>query len=192
MERLSIIQMSAKGCIDTDELALIEAARLDPGAFKELYGKYFDRIYRYIWFRVSTPEDAADLTQQVFMQAFNSLPKYQNRGLPFSAWLFRIARNKLVDASRQRRPDISWENLPEPVQPHDDLNPEGAMLQQEALNDLRRMVAQLDPEKRELLSLRFAADLSSREIAAVVGKSEAAVKKQLTRIIQTLKENTHV
>ena len=66
------------------------------------------------------------------------------------------------------------------------------MLQQEALYDLCRMVAQLDHKKRELLTLRFAADLSSREIAYVVGKSESAVKKQLTRILQMLKENTHV
>ena len=115
--------MRGKSCVDNDELALIEAAQLDPNAFKELYRKYLDRIYRYICFRVPTPEDAADLTQQVFMQAFNSLPKYRNRGLPFSAWLFRIARNAVFDTSRKRRPNISLENLPETLQPHDDLNP---------------------------------------------------------------------
>jgi RNA polymerase sigma-70 factor, ECF subfamily len=174
-----------------DDLRLIQRACNDTAAFNELYRAYVDRVYRYMRSRLPTPEDAADLTQQVFLQAFDALPKYRDRGLPFAAWLFRIAHNIVADSYRRKRIDIAWDALPEALRSSSAGNPEAEFLRQEALGRLRMLVAQLDPDKRELLALRFAGGLSSREIAEVVGKREAAVKKQLTRIVQMLKEQYH-
>jgi RNA polymerase sigma-70 factor (ECF subfamily) len=177
---------AARSAAEDDEALLVRAAQERPEAFGKLYELHVDAVYRYLQLRTGTA-DAADLTQQVFLRAFASLPKYKTRGLPFSAWLFRIARNLATDHHRQRgrTPD---ELLPGMVQADATAAPEQAALQMETLGHLRALLRELDGEKRELLAMRFAAGLSSREIAAVVGKSEAAVKKQLTRILHTLKE----
>jgi RNA polymerase sigma-70 factor, ECF subfamily len=175
-----------------DEAALIKAARANPAAFGVLYELYVVRIYRYLRTRVSNEEDAADLTQQVFLKALDALPGYQERGLPFAAWLFRIARHSITDNYRQRRDNISWDLLPDvmAVSGHQqDL--EEIVLHQESLLRLRRLLEGIDRKKRELLALRFAGGLSTTEIALVVNKSQAAVKKQLTRTLNTLKEHYH-
>jgi RNA polymerase sigma-70 factor (ECF subfamily) len=171
---------------DDDEAALVRAAQERPEAFAALYERHVDAIYRYLQVRAGTDE-AADLTQQVFLKAFAALPKYKARGLPFSAWLFRIARNLAADRhrSRFRTPE---ELLPGVAQPGSAANPEETALRTEMYERLRSLLVELDLEKRELLALRFAAGLSSRQIAGVTGRSEAAVKKQLTRILRTLKE----
>ena len=117
----------------------------------------------------------------------SALPKYQPKGAPFSAWLFRIARNLATDHHRlsHGKPD---ELLPDTMFSGTAGAPEEAALQMEQQARLRSLLRELNAEKRELLAMRFAAGLSSREIAAVIGKSEASVKKQLSRILRTLKE----
>lgn len=171
------------------EAALIAAAQSDPRAFDDLYRRYVTRVYRYARAHAGSDEDAADLTQQTFLRALDALPRYRAGAAPFGAWLFRIARNTVVDAHRRRRAvPLVWEALPEALHPLDSQEPEPAVLRAEALSQLAKLVSGLDAEKRELLVLRFAARLSSPEIAAVVGKSPAAVKKQLTRILRALKE----
>ncbi len=170
-----------------DEAALITAARGAPAAFGILHQRYHARVYRYLRARTESPEDAADLTQQVFLQAFDALPRYRERGLPFAAWLFRIARNAATDFHRRRRQTVAWDHLPEALHPAAQ-GPEGTVLRREALARLRDLLATLPADKRELLALRFVAGLSQREIAAVVGKSEDAVQKGLTRLLHSLKE----
>jgi RNA polymerase sigma-70 factor (ECF subfamily) len=105
--------------------------------------------------------------------------------------VFRIARSVVADA--KRRPDhaTTWDDLPLDVLPVDAADPEATVLHTESIARLRALVLHLDANKRELLALRFAAGLSSRQIADVVGKREGAVKKQLTRIINALKEQYH-
>ena len=137
--------------------------------------------------RCATEEDAADLTQYVFVQALDALPKYQERNLPFAAWLFRIARNAATDSYRRNRSTIAWELLPQALHPLATQNPETLVLQRERQEQLRRLLGKLDLKKRELLALRFASGLSIGEIALVVGKSEAAVRKQLARTLANLK-----
>jgi RNA polymerase sigma-70 factor (ECF subfamily) len=176
------------------EARLVQAARHDVAAFAPLYRAYQPRVYRYLRLRTASDEDAADLTQQVFIQALDALPKYQERGLPFAAWIFRIARNAVIDAQRRERhrTHATLDGLPEALLVSQADGPEAAVLRQERLDRLRELLARLDPEKRELLGLRFATGLSSREIAAVVGKREEAVKRQITRIIQSLREQYDV
>lgn len=174
-----------------DEAALIAAARKDPAAFGVLYQAYLPRIYRFLRARTFNDDAAADLTQQVFVQALAAIPRYRQRGLPFAAWLFRIARNVAIDASRRHRPTISWDRVPETVHPVHPEDPLRAAIDRDALERLGRLIAALDDDKRDLLALRIGAGLSIREISATVGKSEAAVRKQLARTIETLKEQYH-
>ncbi len=176
------------------ESELVEAARQNPELFGELYRRYLPRIYRYLRVRTDNEEDAADLTQQVFVQALNALSTYQERGVPFAAWLFRIARNVAINTRQRRRATLNWDLLPNALnasarqtQGDEPADPEAVALKREALEQLGRLLAALDPTKLELLALRFAARLTVREIAQVVGKREAAVHKQLSRTLEALK-----
>lgn len=172
---------------ESDEAALVRTARAEPAAFGVLYGRYRARLYWYLRTRAATDEDAADLTQQVFLQAWTALPGYRECGLPFAAWLFRIARNAATNAAR-RRPTVDLATLADSLPGGEAGDPEQAALRNEATARLDALLRGLDADKRELLALRFAAGLTVREIAAVVGGREAAVKKRLSRTIRALKE----
>lgn len=174
--------------ITIGDAELIDLAREDPVAFAEIYRRHMIHVYRYLMTRTGSEGDAADLTQHVFARAFEALPRYQNRGTPVIAWLLRIARNAAHDTYRRQQRTIPWEHLPEELQPHVAVTPEGEAVRREQINQLRILVSQLDADKRELLALRFAGGLTSREIAAVVGRNEGAVKRELSRIIQRLRE----
>jgi RNA polymerase sigma-70 factor (ECF subfamily) len=191
MEQLGALPLEGNSNMEGDERAWVHAAQADATRFNVLYHMYVDRVYRYLLARTSSAEDAADLTQQVFLQALDALPKYRERSLPFAAWLFRIARNVTIDAHRRQQSTLGWDAVPPSLQHAEAIDPEAAALHEESLAHLRALLVQLDASKRELLALRFAAGLSSRQIAAVVGKREAAVKKQLSRTIHMLKEQYH-
>lgn len=172
------------------ELPLIEAARADPAHFGLLYQIYFTRIYRYLRTRVKSDDDATDLTQQVFLKALTALPGYQPRKVPFAVWLFCIARNTAVDLYRRQKSTISWDLLPALMQPIEQ-DPAEIIQEREEFIHLGQLLTGLDPYKRELLALRFAAGLNAAQIAVVVGKSHASVQKQLKRTLLALKENFH-
>ena len=191
MEKIVVLPIDSDYAVERDEAALIEEAQMNPPAFDQLYKRYLARVYRYLRTRSESDEDAADLTQQVFLQAFHALPGYQRRGLPFAAWLFQIARHVVTDSYRRRRATLSWDALPVTFETEAEQDPEHITLQQERLARLRMLLAKLDVGKRELLALRFAAGLSSPQIATVLGKSPAAIKRQLSRIIANLKEQYH-
>lgn len=174
-----------------DEAALVDAAQRDPHAFGVFYDRYSTPVYRYLRTRVATDEDAADLTQQVFLRALDALPRYRHGRTPLAAWLFRIARNLLTDAHRRHRSTVTWEIVPEAVHSGDEASTEEAVLRREELRRLQVPLLQLDPEKREAIVLRFMAGLTAREIGAVLGKSEAAIHKQLSRTLRQLKEAYH-
>ncbi len=202
---------------EADEMILIRAAQEYPPAFGPLYLRYRDRVHAYLRARVGTPEDAADLTQQVFLQALDALPRYRARGAPFAAWLFRIARNAAANQRRRHRETVPWEVASEALHPlagecpdgpvargatigpalapraigADEGDPAADVLRRDDMARLAALVDALEPAKRELLILRFVAGLSTPDIARVVGKGEAATKKQLWRTLQILKEQYH-
>lgn len=171
------------------EADYIEAAKRNPAAFEPLYLRYRARIYHYLRARLRSDEDAADLTQQVFLQALNALPRYHQRGIPFVVWLFRIAHHAAMNANSRYHSCVSWDALPEIFHPVSASNPEETVLHQERLAHLKGMLASLSPDKRELLALRFAAGLNAPQIAAIVGKKPEAVKKQINRLIHQFKED---
>lgn len=165
---------------------LVQAAKADPEAFSQLYLRYVDRVYGYMRPRVDSDEDAEDLTQQVFLRAFDALPKYRDRGLPFAAWLFRIARNIAIDNHRHRkRGDLTWDLVPESSHPVDRQDVQAEVLRQESLH---RLLSRLDHKERELIVLHFVSGLTLGEIALVVGTSKAKIQRQMARTIQDLKE----
>lgn len=178
------------GSSGADEAPLVGAAVSDPEAFDRLYRAYATPVYRYVRSLTGNDEDAADVTQQVFLQAWRALDTFQGRS-SFSTWLFRIARNRVVDTHRRRHDAVSWEQLPSEAHPVSALDLEGWVLRQERMGRLQRLVSSLAPEKREMLMLRFAAQLSVSEIASVMGKRPEAVKKQLLRTLRMLKEQFH-
>lgn len=171
-----------------DERALVEAAKRDPAAFTVLYQRYFARVYRYLRIRLQSEEDAADLTQQVFLKALDALPRYQSRRAPFAAWLFTIARRTLADRFRRRPVILPLEAAGDLLADHE---MEAAVLRRESLEQLSLLLSTLNPEARDLLALRFAAGLTTPEIAAILGKRPEAVRKSLSRLLQSLKEQYH-
>ncbi len=189
MEHPVILQMQGQGQsqAEDDESSIVEAAKSDINTFEILYQRYVDRVYRYMCTRTESDEDAADLTQQVFLQAMRALPRYRIRGVPFAAWLFRIARHLATDRYRRAKNTISWNLLPDMPQELGSQDPETHLLRAEMYALVGASIQKLDPYKRELLALRFAAGLSTAEIAQAVGRSQSSVKKQLTRIMQILK-----
>lgn len=188
MHNLSILPSEDSCDPPYDEAALLAASRDDPEAFGLIYQHYVDKVYAYVLARSVNREEAAEVTQQIFLQAFDALPGYSRRPSPFAAWLFRIARNATIDAWRRRQGTITWDAVPEHLLPIAEHTPESEALRQEAIARVRGLLDSLDEDTRDLLLLRFAARLSSREIAEVIGKSEAATKKRLFRAIHHLKE----
>jgi RNA polymerase sigma-70 factor (ECF subfamily) len=162
---------------------LAARALQDPGAYAELYDRYLNPVYRYFFLRLGSRPEAEDLTSQVFLAALESLPGYRT-GSPFRAWLFGIARRKLADHYRLRRPQVSLEQVGDLPAAHE---PALARLaRREQLRGLAELVAALQDGERELLGLRFAAGLSFAEMAGLLKRKESAVKMSLYRLLERL------
>jgi RNA polymerase sigma-70 factor (ECF subfamily) len=168
----------------TDEETMDIANPADPEAFTRIYRRYVTPVYSYIYHRVRNRSDAEDLTAQVFTEAFAGLDRYEERGKA-AAWLFSIARHKVVDHYRSRRVELPFDEVLD--SPLDGSGPEARVLRRERLAKLAQLVASLEWEKQELLQLRFVAELTYREISEVVGSSEAAVKKAIYRLLDQLR-----
>lgn len=174
--------------LGASEQALVEAAKHDPTAFAALYQQYFARVYRYLRMRLPSEEEAADLTQQVFLKALDALPRYHPGSAPFAAWLFIIARHTLADRFRRRPATLPLEAAGNILA---DYEMEAAVLRRESLEQLGILLDALNSEARDLLALRFAAGLTTPEIATILGKRPEAVRKSLSRLLQNLKEQYH-
>ncbi|MGE5251510.1 MAG: RNA polymerase sigma factor [Bacteroidota bacterium] len=167
-----------------DEIpALIAAALEDPAAFGRLYDRYVQPIYRYIYSRVGSAHVAEDITSQTFIVAYESLPRYRERG-QFSAWLFRIARSKMMDHFRRGRRETRLETAEHTVGGEDALS---SIIRDEELALLRSLIQSSNQEGQDLIRLRYVAGLSFAEIAELLGKREDAVKKSLYRLLARLK-----
>ena len=165
---------------EVDERLLVEAAQKDPSRFADLYEHHFDRIYAFIARRVRDRYEAQDLTSEVFHQALANIKRYTYRGIPFSAWLFRIASNAIVDRSRRmnRERDVLMQQDPEDIQ------------LTRILKIMRRLfqsVNGLPPDQRRVIELRFAEQKSIREIADEMNRTEGAIKQLQFRALQNLR-----
>ena len=165
---------------------LVEQARAgDAEAFGQLFDHYHEPVYRFVASRVARPADAEDLTQLVFVKALEALPRYEARGVPFGGWLFRLARNTVIDHIRTRRDHADLEALAE--RPGDDTGPDDIAAMREALDDVAAALAALTDEQRDAIVLRFFAGLSAREAAAAMGKQEGTIRGLQFRGIAALR-----
>lgn len=170
-----------------EELAL--AARTDPDAFGILYRRHRLSVFRYLRTRTASDDDAAELTAVAFERALAAMPRYRSVGGGIVAWLLRIARNAAIDAGRR----TSVVTLPaELADGRPRATPEEAVLAGEARAALIAAVELLPEMQREAIVLRYAAGLTAREIAEVLGKREAATQKLLSRALATIRENYRV
>jgi RNA polymerase sigma-70 factor (ECF subfamily) len=175
----------------SSDAAVVRQALDHPDAFAELYRRYRVRVYWYLRARTPNDDDAADLTQQVFVLALSQLRRYREGKASFATWLFTIARNAAIDFHRRRRTTVEWEGLPAALHPTNDRDLAADLVRREALTRLSQLVATLPPDKRELLALRYGADLTVPEIAAIIGKNIRATYKQLSRLLESLEDAYH-
>ena len=168
-----------------DERLLIEAAQSDPGRFAELYENNFHRVYAFVARRVNDREEAQDLTAEVFHQALKNLGRFQWRGVPFAAWLLRIAANALADRWHRaaRGVEVPAEDL---VEGHpQSATGDAAEVERRAM--LFQLVDRLHADQRTVVVRRFVDQKSVREIAQELGRSEGAVKQLQFRALETLR-----
>ena len=158
-----------------DEENLVRRAQQqNEEAFTQLYEEYFDKIYRYITLKIGNQTEAEDLTQQVFVKALQSISSFRWKGIPFSAWLFRIAHNQVVDYFRKEK---KYTTTPLDESLRDGaIDPQLAVEQKLDIEQLILATKQLTKAQREVISLRFAGELPIAQVARIMGKSEGAVK----------------
>jgi RNA polymerase sigma-70 factor (ECF subfamily) len=163
-----------------DDRSLIDAAQADPARFLELYDRYVDRVYAYVSRRAGSRAVAEDITSAVFEQALANLPRFEWRGAPFAAWLFRIAANALADhwrgegrASHEPPPEVPDERE------HQDLERRLTVFQ---------LVDRLPEAQRQVIEMRFVEGRGIREIAAALDRTEGAVKQLQLRALENLRK----
>ena len=169
-----------------EEWAVIRAAQKDPALFRPLYDRYFERIFRFIYRRTASENLSADICSQVFLKAMQQLKKYQFKGVPFSAWLYRIASNEIAQYFRntQKSRVISLEtshlnDLIDEIDSHGNENYKNALIQ--ALDELKVSDVQL-------VEMRFFEQRPFKEIAEIIGITESNAKVKTYRILEKLKK----
>lgn len=171
-----------------DEATLVAAAKRDPRAFGPLYELYVDRIYRYAYRRVGTHHEAEDITAQTFQQALQALPTYEWRGLPFGAWLFRIAGNIINRRGRTGGREVPVEDVTifSAWEDHDE-DPADQLTRSEQAGELVALIRRLPPDQQRVLVLKFSHGLKNREIGDLMGRSEGAIKQLVHRALVSLR-----
>jgi len=160
--------------VQNEESLVRRAQQHDEEAFTQLYEEYFDKIYRYVALKIGDRMEAEDITQQVFLNAIKAINSFRWRGVPFSSWLFRIAHNQVVDHLRNKAKRATVP-LEESLVASND-NPQLTVEQKLDIEQLNSAAKRLTPAQQEVISLRFAGEMSIAQAANVMGKSEGAIK----------------
>jgi RNA polymerase sigma-70 factor (ECF subfamily) len=173
--------------IKNDELQLIREAATDAEAFGQLYERHVRKIYNYIYYRTGNHHEAEDLTARVFQRALKHVANFKDQGVPFSAWLYRIAHNLVANwhRDRSRRPVV-------PLEDHllvrgSGTHPEMEAIAEEERSLLLLAVQILPPERQQLLILKFVERLPNAEIGAIMGRTEGAIKSLYHRTLNALR-----
>jgi RNA polymerase sigma-70 factor (ECF subfamily) len=177
-----------KGGPEEEERELIRRAKSDAGAFGELYERHVERIYSYVYYRTANSQVAEDLTARVFERALHHIPRYRDKGVPFSAWLYRIAHNLVANwhRDRSRRPLVALDEriLVTGVGSH----PEAEAISREEQGVLLMVVRRLPADRQQLLILKFVERLSNAQIGEIMGRTEGAIKSLYHRTLNTLRD----
>ncbi len=179
------MQQSTSPLTTTSEEGLVMAAKENPARFAALYDKYYPQILGFVYQRVTTKEDAFDITQQVFLQAMLSLHKYELRGFPFSSWLYRIAINEMnaIFRKNEKRRGINinqfhLQNIAMEIQGESDAEKEQAVM---------NALGNLEDDDLQIIEMRFFEKRSFKEIAEILDINEASAKMRVYRILDKLK-----
>jgi RNA polymerase sigma-70 factor, ECF subfamily len=164
----------------------VEAAKDgDPEAFGSLFDHFYGPVHRYVAARVGRPSDAEDLAQLVFVKALEALPRYEMRGVPFGGWLFRLARNVVIDHVRTRREHVTLDLIVE--RSTDAGGPDELAALRQEMDSVTHALRRLTPDQREAIELRFFAGLSAKEAAEAMGRQEGTVRGLQFRAIASLR-----
>ncbi|MGH2581404.1 MAG: RNA polymerase sigma factor [Anaerolineales bacterium] len=178
----------------TSEIHIVKSAvKGDENAFGELYDTYVDSIYRFIYLRVEDQQTAEDITSNVFLKAWEKLGGYKQRGVPFRAWLFRIARNAVIDHYRTRKETAPLEAVVNTYDPDARSVSEKVSVRMEA-EKVVEVMQQLTHDQRNVLTLKLVHGLNTKEVARALGKRQGAVRALQMRGLQALAkfmENHH-
>jgi RNA polymerase sigma-70 factor (ECF subfamily) len=171
-----------------EEAALVARAKHDPQVFGQLYALHVRRIYNYVYYRTGNHHDAEDLTARVFYRALQHIGRYQERGAPFSAWLYRIAHNAVANWHRDKRGSqtVALEDLGQLEQGDD---PFRLAERSEERAHLMQLVHRLPPERQQLLVLKFVERYSNQEIGEIMGRTEGAIKSLYHRTLLALRKD---
>ena len=170
---------------------LVDEARAgDAWAFGQLFDHFHLPVYRYVASRVRHPSDAEDLTQLVFVKALEALPRYESRGIPFGGWLFRLARNAVIDHVRTSHEHADLAQSAERAGA--DAGPDELAVIRQEIEAVRSALATLTDDQRDAISLRFFAGLSAREAAEAMGKQEGTIRGLQFRAIAALRRQLDI
>jgi RNA polymerase sigma-70 factor (ECF subfamily) len=168
-----------------DERLLIAAAQKDPARFTELYEENFERVYAFVARRLRNRDDAEDVTAEVFRDALANLQRFEWRGAPFAAWLYRIASNAIADRWQRAAKEQGTALADDPPDDSAHANPEEI----ERRAGLFRLVATLPYDQRRVIEMRFAEGRSIAEIAREIGRTDGAVKQLQFRGLESLRKS---
>jgi RNA polymerase sigma-70 factor (ECF subfamily) len=174
--------------VSETDAQLVKRAKRAPEAFGQLYERYVDRIYSYIYFRTGNTQDAEDLTAKTFHQALANIRRYNERGLPFAAWLYRIAHNLVANwhRDRSRKPQVSLDEL-WPVIAKGKSSPDSLAQQNSEEEALRSAIKSLPADRQLLLVLKYGEGKSNQDIGKVLKRSEGAIKSLFHRTLEDLR-----
>lgn len=174
---------------DEPEALLIEQAKSDPQAFGVLYQRYVERIYNYIFYRTGNQQEAEDLTAKTFHKALDHIARYDNRGVPFSAWLYRIAHNLVAnwhrDGARRKELPLEHQVHVAPARGRPEQLAEATEEREALLDAIRR----LPSDRQQLIVLKFTDALPNAQIGDIMGRSEGAIKSLYHRTLIALRED---
>jgi RNA polymerase sigma-70 factor (ECF subfamily) len=163
------------------ERKLVEAAKTDPAEFAKLYDRYVDQIHAFVYHQTGSWERAQDVTATTFMRAYAEIGRFEWRGVPYSAWLYRVASNLVMREHRRQGWIILPDNMVDPGE-----GPEDAAIRSEQVQRIQAAVRQLSPDQRQAITLRFGTGLRNAEVGKVMRKSEGAVKLLIFRGLRSL------
>ena len=175
-----------------DDKSLIEQIKKDPASFVVLYDAYYHSIFSYIFRRLGDYEKARDISSETFLKAYKGVPQFKWRGIPLSAWLYRIASNEINMLLRHQRYAEQWKMAMQKL-PHDtSVESEKERIEKEAARNkeftrVQQELLQLDPDHQEVIALRFFEEKSIREISEITGKKDGTVKSLLSRGLHKLR-----
>ena len=167
-------------------MEIIEAAKKDLRHFEQLYNKYYEQIFRYVYQRMDGKDVANDVTSQVFLKSMNNLTKFKFRGVPFSAWLFRIASNEVIqyykDKSKKRTVQIQTDDVQDIIEDYNNLKGE-------QMDRIIEKIAELKDQDLELIELRYFEKRKFKEISQILNISESNAKVKIHRIVSRIKRS---